>query len=59
MNGFPVPSGPLNQNEYDHSTGYLLGILTIDGNETFGIIDVSCRLEGQNVYTERLIIEGL
>ena len=58
MDGYPVPSGPLNQYEYDHSTGDLLGILTIDGNETCGIIDVSCKLEGQTVYSERLIIEG-
>ena len=57
MNGHPA--GPLYQFGYDPSTGDLLGILTIDGNETSGIMTVSCRVEGQTVYTERLNIEGL
>ena len=59
MDGYPVPLGPLNQYEYDPSTGDLLGILIIDGNETCGVLDVSCRVEGQIVYTETLAIEGL
>ena len=59
INGFPPPPGPLYKYEYDHSTGALLAILTIDGNETCGVLTVSCRLEGQTVYTERLTIEGL
>ena len=59
MNGYLVTPGPLYQVEYDPSTGDWLGILTIDGNETCGILNVSCRLEGQTVYTERLTIEGL
>ena len=59
MNGSVVPPGPLAQYEYDPSTGDWLSILTIDGNETCGIMDVSCRVEGQTVYTERLNIEGL
>ena len=59
MNGYPVPPGPLYQVEYDPSTGDLLGILIIDGNETCGVLNVSCRVEGQIVYTERLTIEGL
>ena len=60
MNGSLVPPGPLYRVEYDPSTGDLLSILTIDGNETCGIVTVSCRLEGQGiVYTERLNIEGL
>ena len=58
MDGYPVLSGTLYL--YDHSTGDLLSILTIDGNETCGIVDVSCTLDGQGiVYTERLNIEGL
>ena len=59
MNDSVVPPGPLYQVGYDPSTGDLLSILTIDGNETCGIVDVSCRLEGQTVYTVRLNIEGL
>ena len=59
MNGSVVLPGPRLQYGYDPSTGDLLGILTIDGNETCGILDVSCRVVGQTVYTERLNIEGL
>ena len=59
MNGSVVPPGPLYQFDYDPSTGGLLGILTIDGNETCGTMTVSCRVEGQTVYTERVNIEGL
>ena len=59
MNGYLVLPGPLYQIDYDPSTGDLIGILTIDGNETRGIMTVSCRVEGQTVYTERLNIEGL
>ena len=59
MDGYPVPVGRLYQFEYDSSTGDLLSLLTIDGNETCGVLNVSCRLEGQVVYSERLTIEGL
>ena len=59
MNGSVVPPGPLYQFEYDPNTGDFLGILKIDGNETCGSMNVSCRVEGQTVYTERLNIEGL
>ena len=59
MDGYPVPSGPLYQIKYNRSTGDFLSILTIDGNETSGIMNVSCRVVGQTVYTERLNIEGL
>ena len=57
MNG--SPAGPLYQFRYDHSTGDYLGILTIDGSEMCGNMTVSCRVDGQTVYTERLTIEGL
>ena len=61
MNGSLVPPGPLYQFELDRSTGDILflAILTIDGNETCGVLNVSCTLERQIVYTERLTIEGL
>ena len=60
MDGYTVPPGPLYQFKFDRSTGDVLGILTIDGNETCGVLNVSCRLvDGQIVYTERLTIEGL
>ena len=59
MNGHLVLPGPLYQIGHDPSTGDLLSLLTIDGNETCGIMNVSCRLEGQTVYTERLNISGL
>ena len=59
MNGSVVPPGPLYRVAYDPSTGDLLAILTIDGNETCGNIIVSCRAVGQTVYTVRLNIEGL
>ena len=59
MDGSLVPLGPLYQFKLDPSTGGVLCILTINGNETSGILNVSCRLEGQTVYTERLTIEGL
>ena len=59
MNGSVVLPGPLYRVAYDPSTGDLLGILTIDGNETCGIVNVSCRSVGQTVYTMRLNVEGL
>ena len=59
MDGSLVPPGPLHQFELDPSIGGVLGILTINGNETCGVLTVTCRLEGQTVYTERLTIEGL
>ena len=59
MNGSVVLPGPLYQFGYDPTTGDLIAILTIDGNKICGIVDVSCRVESQTVYTERLNIEGL
>ena len=59
INGSVVPAGPLAQYEYDPSTGDVLAILTIDGNETCGIMNVNCTAVGQTVYNERLNIEGL
>ena len=59
INGSVVPPGPLAQYDYDPSTGDVLAILTIDGNETCGIMNVNCTAVGQTVYTERLNIEGL
>ena len=59
MNGSLVLPSPLYVFKYDPSTGGLLAILTIDGNETCDNVTVSCRLEGQTVYTVRLNIEGL
>ena len=59
MDGSIVPPGPLYQFKFNPSTGEVLGMLTIDGNETCGVLNVSCRLEGQIVYTEGLTIEGL
>ena len=59
MNGTAIPVGPLYRFEYDSSTGDLVSVLTIDGNETCGVLTVSCRLEGQVIYTERFTIEGL
>ena len=59
MNERLVVPGPQYQVGYDPNTGDLLSILTIDGNEMCGIVDVRCRVEGQTVYTERLNISGL
>ena len=59
INGSVVVPGPLYKVGYDPITGDLLGILTIDGNETCGVVNVICRVGGQIVYTERLTIEGL
>ena len=59
INGSVVLPGPLYQVGYDPSTGDLIGTLTIDANKTCGIVNVSCRVEGQTVYTERLNISGL
>ena len=58
MNG-DVVRDPWYKIGHDLSTGDLRGILTIDGNETCGIVTVSCRSVGQTVYTERLNISGL
>ena len=58
MNG-SVVQYPLYNTRVDLGSGGFLGILTIDGNETCGVLNVICRLEGQTVYTERLTIEGL
>ena len=59
MDGYPVPPGPLYKVDYDPNTGDLLSILTIDGNETCGVLTVSCRVGTRIVYTEGLTIEGL
>ena len=59
INGSVVPAGPLAQYVYVASTEDVLAILTIDGNETCGIMIVNCTAVGQTVYTERLNIEGL
>ena len=59
MNGSLVWQQPLYKTGLDPSTGDFLGILTIDGNETCGTMNVSCRVGTQIVYTERLTIEGL
>ena len=59
MNDSPVGKYPLYDTRVDSSTGNFLGILKIDGNETCGNMTVSCRVEGQIVYTENLTIEGL
>ena len=59
MNGSLVWQQPLYRIGVDPSTGEFLAILTIDGNETCGVLNVSCRVVGQIVYTERLTIEGL
>ena len=59
MNDSVIWQHPLYQTRVDPTTGDFLGILTIDGNETCGVLNVSCRVVGQIVYTERLTIEGL
>ena len=59
MNGSLVWQQPLYKTGVDSNTGDFLGILKIDGNETCGNMTVSCRVEGQLVYTENLTIEGL
>ena len=58
MNG-SVVQHPLYNTRVDLGSGGFLGILTIDGNETWGNVTVSCKVERQIVYTERLTIEGL
>ena len=59
MDGSLVWQHPLYKTGVDPSTGDFLGILTIDGNETCGVLIMSCRVGAQIVYTERLTIEGL
>ena len=59
INGSLVVPGPLYKVGYDPFTGDLLSVLTIDGNETCGVLNVICRVGGQIAYTERLTIEGL
>ena len=59
MNGSLVWQHPLYRTRVDPSTGFFLGILTIDGNETCGVLNVTCIVGTQIVYTERLTIEGL
>ena len=59
INGSVVVPGPLYKVGYNPITGDWLGILTIDGNETCGVLIVSCRVDGQIAYTERLTIGGL
>ena len=58
MNGSLVQH-PQYKSKVDPSTGFNLGILTIDGNETCGNVTVTCKVERQIVYTQRLTIEGL
>ena len=58
MNGSLVWQHPLYRTGVD-SNGDFLGILTIDGNETCGVLNLTCIVERQIVYTERLTIEGL
>ena len=59
MNGSPVFLAPLYQLELDPGTGDFLGLLTIDGNEASGILDLCCVVEGRTLYTKRLATEGL
>jgi len=59
INGSVVVPGPLYKVGYDPFTGDLLSVLTIDGNETCGVLIVSCRVGAQIAYTERFTIEGL
>ena len=43
----------------DHNTGDLIGILLINSNETCGILDLRCELQGQTViYRTRLTRQG-
>ena len=44
MNGSLVWQHPLYRNGVDPSNGDILGILTVDGNETCGVLNVTCRL---------------
>ena len=59
MNGSLVLPGPQYQVKVDPSTGGFLGLLTIDGNETYGILDLRCRVLGQTVHNRTLTIGGL
>ena len=58
MNG-SVVQYPQYKSRVDPSTGFFLGILTIDGNETRDNVTVTCKVERQTVYTKRLTIKGL
>ena len=59
MNDSVVWQHPLYKTGVDPSTGDFLAVLTINGNETCGILNVTCRVGAQTVYTEQLTIEGL
>ena len=43
----------------DGNTGKLIGILTINGNQTFGTFRINCRLSGgQMMHNTTLTVEG-
>ena len=43
----------------DLDTGDLQGLLTIDGNETCGTLQLNCTAGAKTIYVIRLTIEGL
>ena len=51
-------SGPV-YNVFDLGTGDLQGLLTIDGNETCGTLQLDCTAGAEIIYAIRLTIEGL
>ena len=55
----PVVSAQGYTTKIDPNTQDLIGILEIDGNETYGALNPSCRVWNQTTFTTRLVIEGL
>ena len=44
--------------DVDHNTGDFIGELVINGNETYGTLDLRCELRGQTTYNTTLTIQG-
>ena len=42
----------------DHRTGDLIGVLVINGNETYGTLDLRCVVYKQTTYSTTLTIQG-
>ena len=59
MNKKPVVSAQGYRTKVDPNTQDLIGILELDGNESYGALSLSCSVWNQITFTMRLVIKGL
>ena len=59
INNSEIPAISDYTTKIDPSTGDLIGILVIDGNETSGTLKLRCAMGGQTTFTTNITIKGL